>query len=903
MKFEPRDYQLEGIEKFKVWWQGPDMEALIALTMGMGKTITAALCVSQFLENIKPTGSILWLTHREELIKQSLEELELYTGLPCEIEKATQKYTGSARIIVASVQTLRGKRLQNLHASFYPDLIICDEAHHALALTWMQIKQTFPKAKVLNLTATPFRSDIGNRLELGTVLLEKNTTDGIRMGILVPPKPVGKLEINLGTVKKRLGDYDVKSLAELLCKEEVLTGCLDLINQNCKNKKSILFAASVEHGKVISGKLREAGFKVGEVYGETPTVERQQYYDGISQGSLDIIVNNLCLDTETEVLTQTGWKNCNTISSEDYAANWHKGRIWFSKLKRIIKRKRKTDERMVRLDSRIRVTEGHRMLNRQSNGTYLHTESQILIGKNWEFPVSGNAEPANFPSENNTPSSNSASWIASAPDLNKATCNFIGDWLCNPSSLVPTYLAPYLTQTPNQLWWNFSAQQFDWVLAGYWLANENHGGPLPNWFELRSTKQAVLDQLQAIAVCRGYNTALRKGPCPRNSEKQQEWMLSLSKKDSVAVSQIFGCMEWDTEQIDEDVWCIETESTNIVTRRRGFVTIMGNCLTEGFNLPALEVVIMLRPTRNAALYLQCIGRGLRVDRNNPNKKHCYIIDILDTAKRKGGEACTMPTDDDVRMYSALNGRTASQVEVFLSWFYHAAELADLVAGTKSVKEINKLDTPDKVYKLLAPPWMAHLNVNPAADILSKVWTEDGTYKDLTNPFRIGNADAFRLMVGRKGWVYLPHNQLPQTEEQLEEYEVEALPPEAENNYTITTLISQDAQLKNFILDLFDPNQSLKEQASKCYDAYSFGNQGKEIMWFKLIHQVPNQFHFIQWKVDETNCILVRTPNGKIYFYQQEGRGKLEHKPAHTMIHKITGKPFGVSFDRLVQHLS
>ena len=44
-----------------------------------------------------------------------------------------------------------------------------------------------------------------------------------------------------------------------------------------------------------------------------------------------------------------------------------------------------------------------------------------------------------------------------------------------------------------------------------------------------------------------------------------------------------------------------------------------------------------------------------------------------------------PTDDDVRMYSALQGRSACQTEVFLGWFYKAAELADLVAGVKKVK--------------------------------------------------------------------------------------------------------------------------------------------------------------------------------------------------------------------------
>ena len=602
-KLEPWDYQLEGVEKFEQWWTSSEMEALIALTMGMGKTITAACCVTRFLEKINPKGRILWLTHREELIEQSKLELEIYTGQYCEIEKASQRFTGLAQIIVASVQTLRGKRLQRLAEDFQPDLILCDEAHHALALTWMQVKQTFPKAKVLNLTATPFRSDIGNRLELGTVLLEKNTTDGIRMGVLVPPKPIGKMEINLGTIKKRLGDYDVASLAELLCRDEIVKGCLELIDKNCRGHKSILFAASVDHGKLLAEKLREIGFRVGEVYGTTPTEERKGYYAGVRAGTIDILVNNLCL-------------------------------------------------------------------------------------------------------------------------------------------------------------------------------------------------------------------------------------------------------------------------------------------SEGFNLPALDIAIMLRPTRNAALYLQAIGRVLRKDPNNPAKTHGYIIDIIDTAKRRGGEECPLPTDDDVRMYSAMQGRSACQTEVFLGWFYKAAELADLVAGVKKVNELTKLDNADRIYKLLAPPWMAQLDVNPAAAILGIIWTPEGDYKNLLKPFRIGSPDAFRLLLGRKGWIYLPHNKLPQTDDQLAEYEVGAAPADAESNYTLTTLISQDAQLRNFIMDLFDPNQSLKEQASKCYDRFPLGESGFEVAWFKVIHKVDARFYFIQWKEGDTNHILARTVDGKIYSFQQLGRNRLDHQPGLELRHSF-----------------
>ena len=36
VKLELRDYQLEGVENLKLWWE-PELEALIALTHGHGK--------------------------------------------------------------------------------------------------------------------------------------------------------------------------------------------------------------------------------------------------------------------------------------------------------------------------------------------------------------------------------------------------------------------------------------------------------------------------------------------------------------------------------------------------------------------------------------------------------------------------------------------------------------------------------------------------------------------------------------------------------------------------------------------------------------------------------------------------------------------------------------------------
>ena len=52
--------------------------------------------------------------------------------------------------------------------------------------------------------------------------------------------------------------------------------------------------------------------------------------------------------------------------------------------------------------------------------------------------------------------------------------------------------------------------------------------------------------------------------------------------------------------------------------------------TEGFDLPDASCIIIARPTRSLALYLQMVGRGLR-----PKSGECVILDLADNSQRHG----------------------------------------------------------------------------------------------------------------------------------------------------------------------------------------------------------------------------------------------------------------------------
>ena len=65
---------------------------------------------------------------------------------------------------------------------------------------------------------------------------------------------------------------------------------------------------------------------------------------------------------------------------------------------------------------------------------------------------------------------------------------------------------------------------------------------------------------------------------------------------------------------------------------RGEIPVITNCqvLTEGFDDPAVDCLLLARPTASKALYVQMVGRGLRL---YPGKKDCLVIDLLDNSSR------------------------------------------------------------------------------------------------------------------------------------------------------------------------------------------------------------------------------------------------------------------------------
>jgi hypothetical protein len=83
--------------------------------------------------------------------------------------------------------------------------------------------------------------------------------------------------------------------------------------------------------------------------------------------------------------------------------------------------------------------------------------------------------------------------------------------------------------------------------------------------------------------------------------------------------------------IAEAVWG-EMDSTqrNRVLKAfsNGHIQVVTSCgiLTEGFDEPSIQAIVMARPTKSKGFYIQMVGRGLR---KHPGKETCLVLDFTD----------------------------------------------------------------------------------------------------------------------------------------------------------------------------------------------------------------------------------------------------------------------------------
>ncbi len=122
--------------------------------------------------------------------------------------------------------------------------------------------------------------------------------------------------------------------------------------------------------------------------------------------------------------------------------------------------------------------------------------------------------------------------------------------------------------------------------------------------------------------------------CKKHMFERKNLVFCINIAHSQEISKILNERGISSKHIDGSM--NEKERNSILTAfRSGEVSCLCNCqlLTEGFDEPSINGIILARPTRSRALFTQMIGRGLRT---SPGKKNCKIIDIVDNHRNLAG---------------------------------------------------------------------------------------------------------------------------------------------------------------------------------------------------------------------------------------------------------------------------
>lgn len=254
------------------------------LPTGGGKTLLTASMLKTATGKGIPS---LFLVHRRELIKQSIEAFKK-VGLMHGVIAPGFYQSNRTLANIASVQTLA----RRLHKIKIPKLIIWDESHHLAARTWTKIYKTFPDAYHIGLSATPSRTDgTGLNLYFQSMVNGPTVQWLIDNGFLSPYKLFAPHTINTEGVHKRMGDF-VQSELQAICDKPTITG--DAIKEYQKlamGKRAIVRGVSIKHSQHIAEQFNKAGIPSLHVDGTTPENERDAAMESFKRGDTLILTN------------------------------------------------------------------------------------------------------------------------------------------------------------------------------------------------------------------------------------------------------------------------------------------------------------------------------------------------------------------------------------------------------------------------------------------------------------------------------------------------------------------------------------------------------------------------------------------------------------------------------------
>ena len=251
---------------------------------GTGKTYLLTAVIDSFVSN-NLMAKVWIVAHRRELVSQIDETVRKFHSYSASGASAL-----FSSVKAVSIQWL-AKHYDEIEEE--PGMIVIDEAHHALAKTYKEMWERFPKAKFLGLTATPCRLNGKGFTDLFDVLVQSwDVPEFISKGRLatydfVSIKSDGVTQRLIDSLQKRGadGDYQNKEMDMLLNKKPNIERLYQSLEEYGKDRKGIVYAININHANAIAEFYREHGIAAVAIDSKTPSSLRKELIERFKASS------------------------------------------------------------------------------------------------------------------------------------------------------------------------------------------------------------------------------------------------------------------------------------------------------------------------------------------------------------------------------------------------------------------------------------------------------------------------------------------------------------------------------------------------------------------------------------------------------------------------------------------
>lgn len=275
---------------------------LVVAATGTGKTVVAAFDYKRFCKgNSKKPNRLLFVAHREEILKQSLA---CFRGV-LKDSNFGDLYVGNYRPdsidhLFISVQTFNSQELNTKTTPEFYDYIVVDEFHHAAAPTYQKLLTYYKPKVLLGLTATPERMDGKSILEYfdNRIAAEIRLPEAIDRKLLCPFQYFGVTDnVDLDSLKWARGGYDRVELSKIYSMDQVVAKSradmvINSIYQyvtDIDDVKGLGFCVSIEHAEFMSAFFNSYGIPSICLTGQSVDEERRTAKQKLTSGIVRFI--------------------------------------------------------------------------------------------------------------------------------------------------------------------------------------------------------------------------------------------------------------------------------------------------------------------------------------------------------------------------------------------------------------------------------------------------------------------------------------------------------------------------------------------------------------------------------------------------------------------------------------